>query len=326
MNWITAHLMALAAGFLLDLIFGDPRWMPHPVRAIGALISALEKCLRMAFPKSQRGEFIAGIVLVILICTIPTAITLGIIGACGLISPYLSFAVQVFFSYQLLATRALRDESMKVYHSLKSYDFEGARYFVSMIVGRDTDCLDEKGIVKATVETVAENASDGVIAPLIFMAAGGVPLGLLYKAANTMDSMVGYKNDEYLYFGRAAAIWDDILNFIPARLSGLIMCAGAAISGLDTKAAFRIFLRDRKNHKSPNSAHTEAACAGALGIQLAGGSYYFGKLVQKPTIGDAMREVETEDIPKSCRLMYAAAIISLLIFCVLPLVFALLAG
>ena len=326
MNWWVSHLAALALGFVLDLIFGDPRWMPHPIRAIGNLIAVLEKFLRRIFAKTERGELTAGVVLVVLTCSIVTATVTVIIWALSLVSPYLGFAVEVLLSYQILATRALRDESMKVYSDVKSSDIQKARHSVSMIVGRDTESLDEIGIVKATVETVAENASDGVVAPIIFMAIGGVPLGMFYKAANTMDSMVGYKNDRYLYFGRAAAIWDDILNFIPARLSGILMCAGALLPGFDAAGALKIFMRDRKNHKSPNSAHTEAACAGALGIQLAGDSFYFGKLVAKPTIGDNLRSVNAEDIPKSCNLMYAAAIISLILFCIVPLGIVLVTG
>ena len=326
MNWGVSHLAALALGFILDLVFGDPRWLPHPIRAIGSLIAVLEKLLRKVFAKTNRGEFTAGIFLVVLTCSIVTAAVFGIIWVLSLISLYLAFAVEVFLSYQILATRALKDESMRVYHDIKSSDIQKARYSVSMIVGRDTESLDEIGIVKATVETVAENASDGVIAPIIFMAIGGVPLGMFYKAVNTMDSMVGYKNDRYLYFGRAAAIWDDVLNFIPARLSGILMCAAAILSGFDAAGAMRIFIRDRKNHKSPNSAHTEAACAGAMGIQLAGDSFYFGNLVEKPTIGDDLRSVNTEDIPKSCKLMYAAAAISLFLFCLIPLGVMLVSG
>src|SRR5699024_619925 len=280
-----SHLTALLIGFCLDLLLGDPHWAPHPVRAIGALISGLEKVLRKLFPKSHGGELAGGVVLVLLTLLIPTVLTVLLLWGCWLISPWLALGVESVVSYQLLATKSLAVESRKVYDALKTGDLDKARYAVSMIVGRDTDRLDEAGVTRAAVETVAENASDGVIAPLIFLAIGGAPLGMFYKAANTMDSMVGYKNDKYLYFGWAAARWDDVLNFIPARLSGVLMCLAAWLCGLDGKEAWRIFRRDRKNHKSPNSAHTEAACAGALGVQLAGSNYYFGKLVEKPTIG-----------------------------------------
>ena len=306
---------ALVAGCLLDLLLGDPHWAPHPVRAIGALIAGLEKLLRRVFPKTPRGERAAGLVLVVLVLGISTGVTVGILLLCSLVSPWLRFAVEILLSYQCLAARSLRDESMKVYRSLKTGTLQKARHAVSMIVGRDTERLDETGVAKAAVETVAENASDGVIAPLIFLAIGGAPLGIFYKAANTMDSMVGYKNDQYRYFGTCAAKWDDVLNFIPARLAGALMCLAAPLVGQDGRNAWRMFRRDRLNHKSPNSAHTEAATAGALDVQLAGSNYYFGQLVEKPTIGDALRPVEVEDIRRANRLMFAAAFLALLLVC-----------
>ena len=198
-----------------------------------------------------------------------------------------------------------------MYDALKRGDLEGARKAVSMIVGRDTQHLDETGVTKAAVETVAENTSDGVVAPLLFAAIGGAPLGLAYKAVNTLDSMIGYKNDAYLHFGRFAARQDDLWNFLPARISGVAMVLAAYLLGFDGKNAARIFCRDRLCHKSPNSAHTEAACAGALDIQLAGDAYYFGVLHHKPTIGDPLRPVEAEDIPRAGRLMNAAAVLIL---------------
>ncbi len=315
----TLWLTALSVGFCLDLLLGDPHWLPHPVRWIGNLIATLEPQLRRIFPKTAQGERLAGVVLVVLVVTISSGATCGILWLCNLVSPWLCWAVQVVISYQLLATKSLKDESKKVYTALTRGSIDDGRYAVSMIVGRDTASLDAIGITKATVETVAENASDGVVAPLLFMALGGAPLGMAYKAINTMDSMVGYKNDRYLHFGRCAAKLDDVVNFIPARLAGLFMCLGASQVGLDGKQALRIFRRDRKNHKSPNSAHTEAACAGALGIQLAGGAYYFGKLVEKPTIGEDLRPVVVDDILKSHRLLYATAVTAWLVCCLIPL-------
>ena len=316
---ITLRLFALLLGFLLDLLLGDPRWLPHPIRAIGALIAGLEKLLRKIFPKNQGGEMAGGVALVILVLALSGGFTLLVLWLCGKVGLWLRFLAETILCFQLLATRSLKGESMKVYKALKAGDLEGARCAVSMIVGRDTQRLDEAGVARAAVETVAENASDGVIAPLIFLAIGGAPLGMVYKAVNTMDSMVGYKNDRYLWFGRCAAKLDDLVNFIPARLAGLLMCLGAGFSGFDAPNALRIFRRDRKNHKSPNSAHTEAAAAGALHIQLGGANYYFGKLVDKPTIGDPDHPVEPLDIVRVNRLMYATAFLALVLCCGVPL-------
>ena len=316
---ITLRLFALLLGFLLDLLLGDPRWLPHPIRAIGALIAGLEKVLRKIFPKNRSGQLAGGVALVILVLVLSGGFTLLVLWLCGKVGLWLRFLAETILCFQLLATRSLKGESMKVYKALKAGDLEGARYAVSMIVGRDTQCLDEAGVARAAVETVAENASDGVIAPLIFLAIGGAPLGMVYKAVNTMDSMVGYKNDQYLWFGRCAARLDDVVNFIPARLAGLLMCLGAGFSVFDAPNALRIFRRDRKNHKSPNSAHTEAAAAGALHIQLGGSNYYFGKLVEKPTIGDADHPVEPLDIVRVNRLMYATAFLALVLCCGVPL-------
>ena len=316
---VTLRLFALLLGFFLDLLLGDPRWLPHPIRAIGALIAALEKVLRKLFPKRQGGELAGGAALVILVLALSGGFTLLVLWLCGQVGLWLRFLAETVLCYQLLATRSLKGESMKVYQALKAGDLEGARHAVSMIVGRDTQRLDEAGVARAAVETVAENASDGVIAPLLFLAIGGAPLGMAYKAVNTMDSMVGYKNDRYLWFGRCAAKLDDLVNFIPARLAGLLMCLGAGFSGFDGPNALRIFRRDRKNHKSPNSAHTEAAAAGALHIQLGGPNYYFGKLVDKPAIGDADHPVEPLDIVRVNRLMYATAFLALVLCCGVPL-------
>ena len=305
------HILALILGFLLDLAFGDPRWLYHPIRLIGNLIAWAEKPFRAVFPKSEKGELTAGVFFAVFVVAVSTAVPALVLFLAAKLSIWLAFALEVFWSFQILAAKSLKTESMRVYEALKEGELEKARKAVSMIVGRDTERLTEEGVAKAAVETVAENSSDGVVAPLIFLAVGGPVLGFFYKSVNTLDSMVGYKNDRYLYFGRFSAKLDDVLNFIPARISGLLLVTASPLAGLDVKGAWRIFKRDRKNHASPNSAQTEAAAAGALGVQLAGDAWYFGKLYKKPTIGDALRPVGYEDIRRVNRLMYAAICLAL---------------
>ncbi len=306
-------LIALAIGFILDLIIGDPIGWPHIVLGYGKLIPFFEKVLRKAFPKTNYGELTAGIFLVVIMCLIPLAVSIGILYLCQMVSPWLRVAVESILVWQCISLRSLRVASLTVYKPLIENDLPAARLAVAEIVGRDTENLDTPGVTRAAVETVAENTGDGVISPLLFLTIGGAPLGLMFKAVSTMDSMVGYKNDAYLFFGRAGAKLDDILNFIPARLAGIFMVMSAYLSGLNGKNAWRIFRRDRKNHKSPNSAHTEAACAGALGIQLGGNGIYFGKLVEKPTIGDDNQKANPEDIVRTNRLMYGTAILFILL-------------
>lgn len=307
-------LPALVIGFVLDLLIGDPRWLYHPICVIGNLIAVLEKVIRKIFPKNHVGELTGGFLIVVIVCLFSGGVPLLVLHYLYRYLPVAGFVLEVFWCYQLFATRSLKDESMKVYDRLKNGTLEEARYAVSMIVGRDTSELTETGVTKAAVETVAENASDGVIAPMLYMAVGGVPLMFLYKGINTMDSMLGYKNDKYLYFGRIAAKLDDVANYIPARISGWLMVAGTVFTGMDVKNAAKIYKRDRRNHASPNSAQTEAAMAGALDVQLAGNAYYFGKLYEKPTIGDPIRPVEPEDIKRANRLMYAASILGVVVF------------
>lgn len=286
--------LALVLGFLIDLLLGDPRWLYHPVRMIGNGITLLEKMLRRIFPKTAKGERTAGLFLVLLICIGSGGVPFLLLYLAYHIHTVLGIVLETFMCYQMLAVKSLKAESMRVYEELKKLDLPGARTAVSMIVGRDTKSLSEAGVTKAAVETIAENTSDGIIAPLFYMAIGGPALMFLYKGINTMDSMVGYKNDKYLNFGRYAARLDDIANYIPARISAWLMILASLCAGFDWKNAKKIFLRDRYNHASPNSAQTEAVMAGALDIQLAGNAFYFGKLYEKPTIGDAVREVEID--------------------------------
>lgn len=303
--------IAILLGFLLDLCFGDPCWMPHPIRLIGALIAKSEAFLRRCFPQTPSGERAAGVCMTLFVSFLSAVVPALLLWGAWALSPFLFLALQALMCYQILAVKSLKTESMKVYDKLRQQDLSGARQAVSMIVGRDTQNLTAEQVTKAAVETVAENTSDGVVAPLLFLMLGGAPLGFFYKAVNTMDSMVGYKNDRYLHFGRFAAKLDDVLNFIPARLSALLMIAASKLADLDAKNAYYIYRRDRRNHASPNSAHTEAVCAGALNIQLAGDAYYFGKLYKKKTIGDANRPVHMDDIPAANRLLYVTAALTL---------------
>ena len=316
---MTISLVALVMGYILDLIFGDPYWMPHPVRFIGNLISILEKVIRRFMPKTKRGEYIGGIILTVMVVSISMVIPLVIILMAKSINTYLALTVETFMCYQILATKSLKVESMKVYDELAKNDLPSARKAVSMIVGRDTKDLTFSGVAKAAVETVAENTSDGIIAPMIFIAIGGAPMGFFYKAINTMDSMVGYKNEKYMNFGRFAAKLDDVVNYLPARISAYQMILSSFFLRYDYKNAFKIYKRDRYNHESPNSAQTESVCAGALDVQLAGNAYYFGKLYEKPTIGDNIREINYDDIKKANRLLYCTSIISIVIISVIKI-------
>ena len=316
-------LLSVLLGFLIDCAIGDPYWLPHPVVLIGKLISLSEKGLRRVFPKTDRGAFQAGLIMAILVPILSAGVSFGILFGLYLLSPWAYFAMSSIMCWQCFAARCLAKEAQKVVKTLETDGLEAGRKQVSMLVGRDTDELSEEQVLKATVETVAENASDGVIAPMLFMLLFGAVGGFFYKAINTMDSMVGYKNDRYLYFGRAAAKLDDAANFIPARLSALAMIAAAPAFRLDGRNAFRIWKRDRRKHASPNSAQTESVAAGALHIELAGPASYFGRRVEKPTLGDGDRPIEKADVGRTAKLMYGASILVLLVFeaFLLPLAF-----
>lgn len=327
------HIFAFIAGFVLDLLIGDPHFIPHPVRIIGSLISFCDKRLNcdagynISEKKLNLTKYKRGMLLAFTVIFATFAMSVIIIVAAYSINLYAGVIAEAVMTWQILATKCLRVEGMRVYDALRTDGIDAGRRAVSMIVGRDTSVLDAAGVTRAAVETIAENTSDGVIAPMLYTAIGGPVLGFVYKAVNTMDSMLGYKNDKYMYFGRFAAKLDDVVNFIPARISAYLMIAAAFIGGrqFDGKNAYRIFKRDRFNHASPNSAQTESVCAGALRVQLAGDAVYFGKLVKKKYIGDGLREIEYEDIKRANRLMYITAFLcELLSVAVMSLVLILL--
>lgn len=342
------HIIAFFTGFLLDMILGDPYFLPHPVRLIGSLITKTEKYFRGKYlrnsgsgqnrntgagrtqpERNAEKELRLGIWLVVIVTFAAPVTAASVLLLAYLLHPLAGVAAEAVMTYQILAAKCLKVESMKVYRCLKNSDLQGARKAVSMIVGRDTECLDGEGIARAAIETVAENTSDGVIAPMLYTAVGGPVLGFWYKAVNTLDSMVGYKNEKYLYFGRAAARLDDGVNYIPARISAYLMILAACIGGkrFSGKWALSIYRRDNRKHASPNSAQTESVCAGALGIRLAGDASYFGQVVKKPYIGDDLRKVEFEDIRFANRLMYLTAWLGEIIFLLfMVLVWRLFAG
>ena len=304
-------LYALCIGFVIDLIVGDPHSIPHPVIYIGKLISGLEKLVRKIFPRTVKGENLAGGVLWLLVVTISTAVPALFLWLCYRLNTLLGLVLESILCAQILATKSLKDESMKVCHALQAGDIQKSRYAVSMIVGRDTAELDDKAVARAAVETVAENTSDGIVAPMLFLTLGGAPLGFCYKAVNTMDSMLGYVEMPYKNIGLVPAKMDDVMNYLPSRLSALLMLAAGWFLKLDVKNGWKIFKRDRFNHASPNSAQTESVCAGLLGLRLAGDAWYHGELHKKKYIGDALREIEYGDIPRSCRLLYGTAVLCL---------------
>lgn len=303
--------IVLILGYIFDLILGDPTWIPHPVVLIGRLISLCEKVFRNLFSKDNRGEFLGGICTLVVVAVISFLVPFALIKLAKSISPWIGYGLEVLWCWQILAGKSLAKAARDVMEPLKAGDLQEARVKLSYIVGRDTEGLSQEEVIKATVETVAENTSDGIIGPMIFMAVGGVPLGFLYKAVNTLDSMVGYKNEKYLYFGRASAKMDDVFNFIPSRLTALVMCIVSGFMGLDRKGAFRIWKRDGKKHLSPNSGNPESACAGALGVELGGNAYYFGKFYEKASLGDPLRPIEVRDIERVNKLMYLTNLFTL---------------
>lgn len=312
-------LYAALGGFALDLLFGDPARIPHPVVFMGRCITCAETFLRARLPKTPRGELLGGAILAASLPLLTFAVTLGLCRLAALIHPAAAFALQTLWAWQCVAVKGLADASRAVY---ASRDLSGARKAVSCIVGRDTERLDEYGIIRATVESVAENFSDGVAAPLLYFFLCGAPLAMTYKAINTMDSMVAYKNERYFYFGRAAAKLDDAANYVPSRVAALFLILAAAVTGQDARNAFRIWRRDRRNHTSPNAGQTESVCAGALDIRLGGAAWYFGEYCDKPFIGDAARQPENADILRVNRMLYAGSVLLLAALCVVRFLYA----
>ena len=293
--------------YVLDLIFGDPQNVVHPVQVIGKIISAGEKVLLR-----KKYKFLAGAVLNIFTVSI-TYTLMYLISKSVKISVFFMI-IEIYLMYTIFSINSLAREGNRVYRILKEGDIEKARKDLSYLVSRDTEMMDEKMIIRSTMETISENTVDGIVAPMFYMFLGGMPLAMAYKAINTLDSMVGYKNEKYMDFGKFSAKVDDAVNFIPARITGILIVLASMILGYDYKNSLKIFIRDRKNHSSPNSAHSEASVAGALGVQFGGKVSYFGKETDKPTIGDKTKEFELEDIRKNIRIMYVTSFLSLVIF------------
>lgn len=306
--------LSILNGYILDVLIGDPIQIPHPIVYIGKLISKEEKILRKVLPENEKWERIGGCILAVTVPVITYCISFLALLAAFKLNIVLWYLLNTFWAFQIPASKCLADESMKVYRKLKDNDIKGTRKQLSYLVGRETSGLSQEQIIKATVETVAENTSDGVTAPLMYMCIGGVPLAFAYKAVNTLDSMVGYRNEKYENFGKMSAKLDDILNFIPSRICAICMTAASYLCRKDCKNAYRIFIRDRKKHLSPNSAQTESVMAGALGIQLGGTHEYFGKIVEKPLIGDELRKAEVEDIVAANRIMMLTSHINTIIY------------
>ncbi|MGL5312741.1 MAG: adenosylcobinamide-phosphate synthase CbiB [Peptostreptococcaceae bacterium] len=306
------NILSIYIGYIMDLIIGDPYSFPHPVRYIGKLIKYTESKIR-SIAKSDKDLKVGGFVLWFVTVGVTYLVTYLILKLSSFI-PFGYLIMNSLLIYTTLATKCLKDEAVKIYKVLKSGDIEKSRIQLSYIVGRDTQHLDEGEIIRATVETVAENTVDGIIAPMFYAFIGGAPLAMAYKAINTLDSTVGYKNEKYKDLGFASAKIDDIANYIPARISVLLMMIGSFVLGYDYKNSSKIAIRDRKNHKSPNCAYPEGAVAGALGVQLGGTNVYFGETVYKPTIGDKIREIQIDDIVKTNRIMYATSMSSMIIF------------
>ena len=302
--------------YVLDLIFGDPQNIIHPVQVIGKMISSGEKYLLGKRHESDRKyKFFAGMILNITVISVTYAVTYLIYKSSE--NSIIFTVAEIYLMYTIFSINSLAREGNRVYNILKEGNIERARKDLSYLVSRDTGTMDEKMIIRSTMETISENTVDGIVAPMLYMFLGGLPLSMTYKAINTFDSMVGYKNEKYMDFGKFSAKLDDVANFIPARITGILIVIASMILGYDYKNSLKIFIRDRKNHSSPNSGHAEAGVAGALGVQFGGRVSYFGKEVDKPVIGDKAKDFELEDIKKNIKIMYAASFLSLVVFSVI---------
>ena len=302
--------------YVLDLIFGDPQNIIHPVQVIGKMISSGEKYLLGKRHESDRKyKFFAGMILNITVISVTYAVTYLIYKSSE--NSIIFTVAEIYLMYTIFSINSLAREGNRVYNILKEGNIERARKDLSYLVSRDTGTMDEKMIIRSTMETISENTVDGIVAPMLYMFLGGLPLSMTYKAINTFDSMVGYKNEIYMDFGKFSAKLDDVANFIPARITGILIVIASMILGYDYKNSLKIFIRDRKNHSSPNSGHAEAGVAGALGVQFGGRVSYFGKEVDKPVIGDKAKDFELEDIKKNIKIMYAASFLSLVVFSVI---------
>ncbi|MGG7096113.1 adenosylcobinamide-phosphate synthase CbiB [Clostridium sardiniense] len=310
-------MIEIIIGYILDLIIGDPQNPYHPIRGVGKVAKFSENVFRKLFKKHLK---LAGAITWITVVLIIFFINFIIIKLLGRISPYVAIAYEAIAIYFCLSTKALKVEGLKVIRYLKEENIDKARHQLSYIVGRDTDKLDEEGITRAVIETVAENMSDGIIAPLFFAGIGGAPLIFAYKAVNTMDSMFGYKNDKYMDFGYFPAKLDDVFNYIPARLSAYLIIISAFLLRLDYKNAFKIYNRDKSNHTSPNSAHPESAVAGALDIRLGGANYYFGKLVKKPEIGDGIKKITVDSVDMVNKILYLSSFLGVILACSISII------
>ena len=317
MNKLTLVIKIWIA-YVLDLIFGDPQNIIHPVQIIGKMINIGEKSLLGKKYKSDRKyKFFAGMILNITVISLTYGITYLIRRTSE--NSIIFTVAEIYLMYTVFSINSLAREGNRVYNILKEGNIERARKDLSYLVSRDTETMDEKMIIRSTMETISENTVDGIVAPMMYMFLGGLPLSMTYKAINTLDSMVGYKNEKYMDFGKFSAKLDDVANFIPARITGILIVIASMILGYDYKNSLKIFIRDRKNHSSPNSGHAEAGVAGALGVQFGGKVSYFGKEVDKPVIGDKIKDFELEDIKKNIKIMYAASFLSLVVFSVISL-------